>query len=116
MSRRLERINALLRQEISRIVSTELSDPRLSSLLTISRVKCSADLSRASVYVSLLDDGSSDTISALRSSAGVIRRALRVLDLKRIPQLAFHVDDSVQKGNEVLRLLDKVSSSERADR
>ena len=114
MSRRLERINALLRQEISRIVSTELSDPRLSSMLTVSRVRCSNDLARANVYVSVLDYGNSDSISALRSSSGVIRRALRVLDLRRIPQLTFHLDDSVQRGDEVLRLLDEVSASEKA--
>ncbi len=114
MSRRLERVNALLRQEISRIISTGLADPRLSSLHTVTRVKCSADLSRASVYVSILDERGSDTISALRSSAGVIRRELRGLSLKRIPQLIFHVDDSVQAGDEVLRLLDELSASERA--
>ena len=68
MSRRLERINALLRQEISRAISTELSDPRISPLYTVTRVQCSSDLSRANVYVSVLDDASSDTISALRSS------------------------------------------------
>ena len=113
MSRRLERVNALLRREISRVISTDLNDPRLSSLHTVTRVSCSADLSRASVYVSILDERGSDTISALRSSAGVIRRALRVLDLKRVPQLAFHVDDSMRKGDEVLRLLDEVSASER---
>ena len=111
MSRRLERINALLRREISRIISADLSDPRLSSLHTVTRVTCSADLSRASVYVSVMGEGSSETISALRSSAGAVRRELRVLDLKRIPQLAFHIDDSVQKGDEVLRLLDEVSSA-----
>ena len=116
MSRRLERVNALLRREISRTISTELTDPRLSSLLTVTRVQCSSDLSRAKVYVSVLDDGNSDTISALRSSSAVIRRALRVLNLKKIPQLAFHMDDSVQRGDEVLRLLDEVSASERAGR
>ena len=116
MSRRLERVNALLRQEVSRIISTDLADPRLSSLYTVTRVECSADLSRASVYVSVLDEGSSGTIPALRSSAGVIRRELRGLNLKRIPQLIFHVDDSVQKGDEVLRLLDEVSASEGAAR
>ena len=116
MSRRLERVNALLRQEISRIISTDLGDPRLSSLHTVTRVTCSADLSRASVYVSVLGLDSSETIAALRSSAGAIRRELRVLDLKRIPQLAFHIDDSVQKGDEVLRLLDEVSSAGGAGR
>ncbi len=114
MSRRLERVNALLRQEISRAISTELSDPRISSMHTVTRVECSPDLSRARVYVSVLDEADSDTIPALRSSAGVIRRSLRGLNLKRIPQLAFQGDDSVRRGDEVLRLLDEVSPSERA--
>lgn len=114
MSRRLERVNALLRQEISRAISTELSDPRISSMHTVTRVECSPDLSRARVYVSVLDEADSDTIPALRSSSGVIRRSLRGLNLKRIPQLAFQSDESVRRGDEVLRLLDEVSASERA--
>ena len=112
----MERVNALLRREISRAISTELSDPRLSAMHTVTRVQCSADLSRANVYVSVTDDAGADTISALRSSSGVIRRSLRVLNLKRIPLLTFHLDDSVQRGDEVLRLLDQVSASERASR
>ena len=112
MSRRLERVNAQLRREISRAISAELSDPRLSPMHTVTRVQCSADLSRANVYVSAPDDSSADTIAALRSSSAVIRRSLRGLNLKKIPQLAFRLDDSVQRGDEVLRLLDRVSASE----
>lgn len=114
MSRRLERVNALLRREISRAISTELSDPRISSMHTVTRVECSPDLSRARVYVSVLDEADSDTISALRSSSGVIQRSLRGLNLKRIPQLVFQADESVQRGDEVLRLLDEVAASEGA--
>ena len=114
MSRRLERVNALLRREISRAISAELSDPRISSMHTVTRVECSPDLSRARVYVSVLDEADSDTISALRSSSGVIQRSLRGLNLKRIPQMVFQADESVQRGDEVLRLLDEVAASEGA--
>ena len=114
MSRRLERVNALLRREISRAISAELSDPRISSMHTVTRVQCSPDLSRARVYVSVLDEADSDTIAALRSSSGVIQRSLRGLNLKRVPQLVFQADESVRLGDEVLRLLDEVSASERA--
>ena len=114
MSRRLERVNALLRREISRAISTGLSDPRISSMHTVTRVECSPDLSRARVYVSVLDEADSDTISALRSSSGVIQRSLRGLNLKRIPQLVFQADESVRRGDEVLRLLDEVAASEGA--
>jgi ribosome-binding factor A len=100
-----------LRRELSRAISTELSDPRLSPMYTVTRVHCSPDLSHASVYVSAPDDSGPDTIAALHSSAPVIRRSLRGLNLKKIPQLAFRLDDSVQKGDEVLRLLDRVSPS-----
>ena len=116
MSRRLERVNALLRREISRAISTELSDPRVSSLHTVTRVECSPDLSRAKVYVSVLDEEDSETISALRSSSGVIRRSLRGLNLKKIPELVFQADESVRQGDEVLRLLDEVAAPDRAGR
>ncbi len=110
----MERVNVLLRQEISRIISTEMADPRLSSLHTVTGVECSPDLSRARVYVSVLGDdaGKADTIAALKSASGAIRRSLRSLALKKTPQLSFHIDDSIEKGDAVLRLLDEVAVSE----
>ena len=113
MSRRLERVNVLLRNNISRIISSELSDPRLGGVHTVTSVDTSPDLSHAHVYVSVLgdDDSKTQTIEVLRSAEGVIRRGLRSTDLRRIPQLSFDIDDSIERGDEILRLLNEAIDS-----
>ena len=62
MSRRVDRINGLLREEISRLLSREIKDPRLSGLLTITQVRTSSDLRNAKVYLSVLGNDEANTI------------------------------------------------------
>ena len=54
MTRRTDRVNGLLRQEISQLVAWELRDPRLSGIVSITQVDTSADLRHARVFVSVL--------------------------------------------------------------
>ena len=72
MTRRMERVNVLLREEISRIVVAELRDPRLSKVITVTRVDTSRDLSRSWVYISVMgkQDHKDDTLKALKSASG----------------------------------------------
>ena len=57
-ARRMDRVNVLLRERIGEVLVTELSDPRLSSVVSVIRVVTSSDLRNAKVYVSVLgDDG-----------------------------------------------------------
>ena len=67
MSRRTDRINGLLRQEISRLLSRELNDPRLSGVVSITRVETSSDLRISRVYVSVLG-GSDDKDAVLKGA------------------------------------------------
>ena len=78
MTRRMERVNVLLRQEISRILVEELKDPRLSSLVSIIRVDTAPDLSTARVYISVLGnvDEKTNTMTALKSASGYVRRTV----------------------------------------
>ena len=110
MSRRLERLTMLLRGEISRIVSAELTDPRLMTLRTITRVESSADLSNAKVYVSAIgkDSNKNDMIVALNSASGIIRKKLYQLKLKKIPSIYFLLDESLTRGDEVIKILDDI--------
>ena len=56
MSRRVDRINGLLREELSQLISRQIKDPRLGGVVTITQVKTSSDLRNAQVYVSVLGD------------------------------------------------------------
>ena len=111
MTRRLDRINVLVRQEISHLISSELKDPRLSDIVSITRVDTSADLHHAKVFVSVLGSPLEKrrTIKGLKSASGFIRRhILHNLKLKTAPSLNFQLDQSIELGAE---LMDKINKS-----
>ncbi len=110
MSRRLDRVNGVLRQEISRVLATELRDPRIPVVVSVTQVDASADLRHAKVYVSVLGDDAEKrlTIRALKSAAGFVHRNLRrSLSLKSVPTLRFVLDESIETGNHILGLIDE---------
>ena len=115
MTRRTQRVNELLRQEISLVLQRQLRDPRLSSLISITRVDTSEDLRNAKVYVSVLGSGAkkNDALNGLSSAAGYLRKELGdVLPLKHIPSLAFVLDESLDRGAAILEVLDHLSVGE----
>ena len=110
MSRRVDRINGLLREEISRLLLRELKDPRLSGLLTITQVRTSSDLRNAKVYLSVLgnDEANTTALQGIQSAATFLRKQLRErLRLKYVPFLTFEIDDSMETSDHIFRLMDQ---------
>ena len=115
MTRRTQRVSELLRQEISLVLQRQLSDPRLHALISITKVDTTEDLRHSKVYVSVLGDTSNrnDALNGLASAAGYVRRELGdTLSLRRIPDLEFVLDESLEKGEEVLRVMDQLSDED----
>ncbi len=109
MSLRAGRISEQIRGEIARLLREETSDPRIG-LLTITRVKVSADLGEAIVFWSPLDvNGDVDIeqmAEGLLSATGFVRgRLARSLELRRMPALQFRYDPSIEHGSRTLALL-----------
>lgn len=102
-----------MRQEISELLSRGLNDPRLSGVVSITRVETSADLKVSRVYVSVLG-GPGDKESVLKgisSAGGFIRRELgEHLSLRYIPALTFTLDESMEEAAHVTRLMDTLST------
>jgi ribosome-binding factor A len=103
-----------LGDEIRDIVATSLSggqlnDPSLE-FVTITGVKLSADLQLASIYFRVLDDSKQkETKKGLQRAAGVFRHRLaEELEIRRVPTLRFFYDESVEKGEKVDLLLEKI--------
>ena len=110
MSRRIERVNMLVRQEISQIMAVEMNDPRLSTLISITEVRTSSDLRRAKVYFSVLGDENTkqNVLAAMESAGGFIHRTMkRNLKLKFAPVLSFELDESIEQGTELLDLISR---------
>ena len=118
MTRRTERIGEQIRGELARLLREEVTDPRVG-LVTLTRIDVAPDLSHAKIYWCSLDSvphgragaahASSDTAKGLASAAGFLRSQLaRALPTKRVPELRFVHDESLEAGAETLRLLKEI--------
>jgi ribosome-binding factor A len=117
MSIRLEKISALLKEELSLIFLHKLQDPALG-LITITSVKVSPDMKSAKVYVSIYNrDTREDIFEKINEVKGLIRSQLahRVRNLRRIPELNFYLDDTldyVEKIENIFREIHKNDNKE----
>jgi ribosome-binding factor A len=118
MSRRIQRLNVLFREELSGLILTELRDPRLGTLISITRVDVSPDLENADVYVSVMGEPAEKAASmqALTHAAPYLRHELlpRVA-IRRIPHLKFHLDESIEEAAHVLELMKQLGQRPKAD-
>ncbi len=117
MSRRIERVNQLIKEELASLLHREIRDPRLSAMISITDVETSPDLGNATVRVSIL--GSEEEVRqamvALRRASGYLRREMAGrLRLRKTPELTFKLDTSIEKGARVLELLREIEKGEGA--
>ena len=115
MSRRIERVNELLRQEISSLLTLQIKDPRLDGVITITRVSTSSDMRTASVFLSAMGDHETkqNALAGIRSAATFIRRELRSrINLRYIPFLSYDLDLAQQEANDILDIMDGIRRSE----
>ena len=113
MTHRIERVNSLIRREISELLQRHLKDPRLSTLVAVTEVDTSPDLKYAKIFVSCIngEEEKKRTLNVLTTASGFLRRELtRNLKMRRVPELSFYWDDSIEHGDHILSLIDRVSS------
>ena len=113
MPRRIGRVNGLLRQEISQLLSREIEDPRLRGVISVTRVQTSGDLRIARVFFSVMGDREAKrtALEGVQSAAAFLRRELgERLTLRYVPLLKFELDDSMEKGDQLLRVMNRLRS------
>lgn len=109
-TRRQRQVAELLHEEISLLIQQRARDPRLG-FVTVTDVEVSPDLRVAHVYVSVLgsDDDVKESLAGLRHAAGFFRRELgNSLALRYLPELNFKLDDSLERGFRIDRLLNSL--------
>jgi ribosome-binding factor A len=120
MSLRLERVRELLKREIGEIIRREIPVGE-AGLITVNDVQVSSDLHSASVFVGVLGNAAQQkkALSQLETHRKRIQALVgKAVILKYTPQLRFLMDQSIEQGNKVLKIIDELehaSPSENPD-
>ncbi|MFC2468884.1 MAG: 30S ribosome-binding factor RbfA [Negativicutes bacterium] len=114
---RMERVQELMKQELSKIILQDLKDPRIG-FVTVTAVDVSSDLRNARVYVSLMgsEQQIADSWRGLQSSRGFLRREIgHRVRLRYTPELTLELDKSVDYGVHIQELLQKIKKTRKIE-
>lgn len=117
MTKRIPRLNSLLKEVISAVIKKQVRNPHVAELSSITEVDISKDLSHAKVHVSVMGNEAqrSETIAALESASGFIGvQAAKEVRMHHFPTLTFHLDTSVDKQMKIEGLLKKIEEEKAA--
>lgn len=106
------RINGEVQKALSEIIRSELKDPRIHPMTTVVLVQVTPDLKYCKAFISVLgnEEQGQDTIRGLKSSAGYIRTQLaKKVNLRNTPEITFVLDQSIEYGVRMSRLIDEVA-------
>lgn len=108
---RMNKVDEELKKEISNIISLEFKNPRLTGLISVSKVKTSPDLKYARVFVTMINEKNrKENLRILKQSSGFIRSTLaKKVNMRYTPELVFEFDDSIEYGARIDEIIDKIS-------
>ena len=117
-NKRTARISSEVKREISKILRDDLSDPRLSteSMVSITDVEVTNDLSYADVYISVLGDQKSkdDAIEAFNQAKGYIKILIgERMRLRSMPEFRFKLDESIERGAYINKLIEETIAKDK---
>ena len=111
-----ERLSGEFQKEISKVISTKLKNkyPELSTIISITEADVAPDLKSAKIYISIFDineEKSKKSFDIIKSNAGFIRHELaQVMHLRTIPELRFHLDESMEYGAKIDKILNALDT------
>lgn len=109
------RINGEVQKELSKIIQNEIKDPRIAPMTSVVAVEVAPDLKTCKAYISVLGDAkaAADTLEGLKSAEGYVRRQIaRTVNLRNTPEIRFILDQSIEYGVNMSKLIDEVIGSE----
>jgi ribosome-binding factor A len=114
-AKRINRISEEIRKVVSELLNNGLKDPRINPMTTITNVQVTGDLRYVNIYVSVLGDelGKKETLEGLQSAKGFIRTEIgNKIDLRYVPEPIFHLDESIEQGIYMSKLIEKVKEED----
>jgi ribosome-binding factor A len=117
MTKRIDRLNSLLKQVISEVIMRDVRNPKVGTLITVTSVDISKDLHNANVYISVIGNQADkkQTLEALQSASGYISvQASKKIILRYFPTLTFRLDSSVEEQLRIDALLGKIHDEQQS--
>ena len=111
------RVNAEVHKELTEIIRNGIKDPRIKPMTSVTAVEVAPDLKTCKAYISVLGDAEAkkDTLAGLRSAESYIRRQLaKTVNLRNTPEIRFILDESIEYGVTMSKLIDEVSKKDTA--
>lgn len=109
---RSERLSGEFQKEISSVISTKLRNnyPEISAIISVTEADIAPDLKSAKIFISIFDTNetkSKNSFEIIKQNAGFIRRELaKVMRIRTVPELRFHLDESMEYGAKIDKILD----------
>jgi len=117
--RRVSRVSSLIKKEISQMLLNDIKDDRVGSgMVSITDVDVSGDLQHAKIFVSIYgtEEAKAETMEGLKSSTAFVRRELgQRIRLRRTPEVVFVEDTSLERGDRLLNLINKISETHKEE-
>jgi ribosome-binding factor A len=114
-SRRVERVAASIRREVSELLVNGIKDDRVSlGMVSVTNVEVAGDLQHCKIFVSVYGtpEVQQQALAGLRSAASYVKGELsRRLNMRRTPEVIFHLDRGIEKGTSVLGLLNQLEQT-----
>lgn len=112
-SRRVARVAELIKREVSQMLLSGIKDDRVGAgIVSVTDVDVSGDLQHAKIFVSIYgtDAAKAETMAGLKSATGFVRSELgQRIRLRRTPEVLFLEDKSLERGDKVLSLINRLS-------
>ena len=109
---RLTRINDEIARVTAEVIRSEMSDPRIGSVVSVMRAETTSDMKFCKIWVSVLGDTEkqNETMEALKSGTGFIRKRIaEIVNLRATPEITFVFDDSIEYGMRMRQLIDEIN-------
>lgn len=110
MSIKIDRLNNMFVEEISKILHEEIKDKAVG-FVTITDARITNDLSFAKIYITTLGENRDKTLTALNKASGLIRKLLcdRV-KIRKMPEIHFVYDESIEYGKKIEDIIERINN------
>ena len=116
MNNRIEKVNSSLNKCITNIINNKISDPRLDTMVTITSIETSSDLSVCKIKLSFLTNDKEkrkEILKIIQKSSGFIKSELsKMVKIRIIPELRFSIDEGIDNALRVEELLKQIHYSD----